>query len=94
MNLFYGFVLGVVGGVIPEFFALYQLRHDWENKKPKWITSWFYWMSTIVMVLLGGGTVCLYLSMGINVNHFMAIHLGITTPVLIASTMKEKPKIN
>ncbi|HEY6871257.1 MAG TPA: hypothetical protein VI298_00890 [Geobacteraceae bacterium] len=94
MTHLYGFALGVIGGVVPEIYALYKLRHDWESNKPKWVTSRFYWSVTAVMILLGGGTVCLYLSMGVNVNELMAIHLGVATPVLIASVIKEKPKID
>lgn len=93
MNHCNGFILGVIGGALPEVYALYKLRHDWEGNKPKWVTSKFYWSVTAVMILLGGGTVYLYLSIGINVNELMAIHLGAATPALI-SFIKEKPKID
>jgi len=93
MELMNGFWLGIVGGIIPELYALYKLRHTFHDEKPAWFTSWFYWIITLVMVLLGGGTVCLYISMGVNVNALIAIHLGMATPLLISTALKEKPKI-
>jgi cytosine/uracil/thiamine/allantoin permease len=46
------------------------------------------------MVLLGGATVLLYQKIGININAFMAVHLGIATPLLISTATKEKPKVD
>jgi hypothetical protein len=94
LTLLNGFWLGVVGGAVPELYALYNLRHTFHETKPAWITSKFYWFITAVMVLLGGGTVCLYIALGVNVNHFVAIHLGMSTPLLISTALKEKPKVD
>jgi hypothetical protein len=85
---------GVIGGALPEILALYNLRHTNKNEKPAWLGSPYYWLVTSVMVLLGGATVVLYQKVGINVNEFMAVHLGIATPLLISTATKEKPKIN
>lgn len=88
------FLYGIVGGALPEILAMYNLRHMDKGKKPAWLTSIYYWLVTLVMVLLGGATVVLYQKIGINVNAFMAVHLGIATPLLISTATKEKPKIN
>ncbi|MFZ6047343.1 hypothetical protein ACFW0H_14650 [Pseudomonas sp. CR3202] len=87
-------IYGVIGGALPEILALYNLRHAQESEKPSWLVSPFYWLVTSVMVLLGGATVVLYQKAGVNVNEFMAVHLGIATPLLISTATKEKPKIN
>ena len=84
---------GTIGGALPEFLAIYNLRAS-EKPKPYWLTSGFYWCITVVMILLGGGTVLLYQKVGINMNEYIAIHLGMSTPVLISTVAKEKPKIN
>ena len=85
---------GMAGGALPEILALYNLRHVNEGEKPQWVKSYFYWCITVVMIFLGGGTVLLYQKIGINVNEFMAVHLGVATPLLITTALKEKPKVD
>ena len=88
-----GFVFGVGGGSVPELYGLWQLRKIPKVDRPDWLFSFFYWFMTSVMVLLGGGVVWLYLKSGINVNYFMAVHLGIATPLIIGNLMKKEPDI-
>ncbi|MFN3703546.1 MAG: hypothetical protein ACK4SG_08730 [Thermomonas sp.] len=88
-----GFFWGLLGGTLPEFYALYNIREDFHKKKPRWIKSWFYWIVTLVMVLLGGAVVLLYLTSGTSLTPFLAIHLGAATPTLIGSFIKDKPAI-
>lgn len=85
---------GMLGGILPEILALYNLRHLKKGEKPQWVGSLFYWTITLIMVLVGGGTVIFYRHIGINVNELMAIHLGISTPVLITTMTKDKLKID
>jgi hypothetical protein len=84
----------VASGFIPEVFALYSLRHTFYRKKPGWLTSRFYWVITVVMVLFGGGTVCLYIAVGVSLNYLAAIQLGMSTPLLISIASKHKPRVN
>ncbi|HEY9829237.1 MAG TPA: hypothetical protein V6D26_01570 [Stenomitos sp.] len=93
MNISEGFFWGITGGALPEIYALYKLRQDFHSNKPGWINSWFYWVITLAMVLLGGGAVALYLLSGINVSPLLAIHIGIATPTLIQGLLAEKPQI-
>ena len=88
-----GFFLGLIGGVIPEIYALYKLRHTFSKKKPGWITSEFYWLITAVMILLGGGTVWLYLKVGVTLIYLAAIQLGMSTPLLISVVSKQRPRL-
>lgn len=85
---------GVLGGVLPEIFALYKLRHIKKGEKPDWLKSWFYWVVTIIMVLLGGATSFLYHKLGIQINELMAVHLGAATPLIISNLGKHKPDIS
>ncbi len=94
MTILEAFGLGIVGGAIPEVFALYNLRYSWHKEQPTWVKSGFYWIVTVTMVLLGGGTAALYVYMNVSITALMAIHLGISTPVLIQTALKENPKIN
>lgn len=88
-----GFLWGLLGGVLPEFYALYKIRQDFHAKSPRWVTSWFYWTVTVVMVLLGGGVVAFYLNSGTVLTPLLAIHLGAATPTLIGSLIKGKPVV-
>ena len=94
LTMLEGFIFGIIGGSIPEIYSLYKLRHTFHENKPGWISSKFYWFITFIMVIFGGGTVCLYLKLGVNINHLIAIHLGISTPIMIGTAMKEQPKID
>ncbi|PHQ24589.1 hypothetical protein CLH62_17010 [Marinobacter guineae] len=85
---------GVIGGALPEFYAIYRIRHYKKESRPLWLSSGFYWITTIFMVALGGGTAFLYHHIGVKINPMMAIHLGLATPVLIQTAIKEKPKID
>ncbi len=88
------FAYGVIGGVIPEVYALYCIRRVWPKEKPSWVKSKFYWFITGLMICLSGGTAYLYYSMNVQLNVLMAIHLGISTPVLIQTAVKESPQID
>lgn len=48
-------VLGFVGGMLSEVYGVYQLRKRSKGQRPAWLRSWFYWISTLAMILLGGG---------------------------------------
>lgn len=94
MELSQGFMWGLLGGVLPEFYVLYNLRQEFHSKRPKWITSWFYWVVTAFMVLLGAGAVVFYLYSGTNISPFLAIHIGAATPTLVGSIIKARPEVD
>lgn len=94
MGLVEAGIYGIIGDLFPELLALYNLRYVEKGEKPHWVASPFYWIITIVMILVGGATVLLYKQIGINVNELMALHLGMATPILITTMTKEKPKID
>lgn len=87
-------VLGFVGGMLSEVYGVYQLRKRSKGQRPAWLRSWFYWISTLAMILLGGGTVWLYLYCGASLNPILAIHLGAATPTLIAALSKSSPSLD
>lgn len=88
-----GFFWGLLGGVLPEFYGLYKIREDFHAQRPRWISSWFYWVVTALMVLLGGGVVAFYLNSGTTLSPFLAVHIGAATPTLISSILKGKPAV-
>lgn len=54
MDMLTGFLFGVFGGFISELLGFYRMRHQTKDH-PDWITSKFYWVTTIAMILVGGG---------------------------------------
>lgn len=88
------FMWGVIGGLLPEALALYKLRHAKKGEMPDWLRSGFYWVVTLVMVVLGGLTALVYQKVGVNINELAALHLGAATPLIIASLEKKKPQVS
>lgn len=84
--------MGVGGGCLPEVLKFYQMREHGE--KPKWVRTWFYWIMTAIMVILGGGVVAIYMAQGATqMNPILALHLGAATPVLIQGVIAGKPNV-
>ncbi len=94
MDLVGAIAFGCVGGVLTEVYALYHLRKRSKSQRPAWLKSPFYWGTTMVMIVLGGGTVWLYLYCGASLNPILAIHLGAATPTLIATLSKSAPALD
>ncbi|WP_142054256.1 hypothetical protein [Achromobacter sp. SLBN-14] len=93
MDVWDGFFLGMGGGALPEVYALYKLREDFHRNKPAWITSKFYWLITLGMIVLGGLAVVLYLKSGTPLNLVLALHLGAATPAMLQGFIASKPNI-
>lgn len=93
MDTIDGFLLGMVGGALPELYALYKLREDFHKTRPGWITSKFYWAVTILMVIVGGLAVVVYLKSGTPLNLVLALHVGAATPALLQGFVSSKPNI-
>jgi hypothetical protein len=86
---------GIAGGIIPEFIALYKLRQIKRSRRPEWITSVFYWVSTILMIGAGGGIVWFYMEViQAQMSALVAIHLGATAPVILQAASQGKIKAN
>lgn len=85
MNLWEGFGLGIAGGLTTEFHAIYRYRKHARRRRPTWILSPFYWLSTLPIVTAGGGVVWLYLASDVPMSPVMALHLGLATPSLVGA---------
>lgn len=91
MHFLEGFLLGALGGVVTEIHGLYQLRKRFHKRRPGWVRSTYYWLSTAAMSLVGGIVVALYLHSGIALSPLLAVHLGAATPTFIGSLSQSFP---
>ena len=93
MGLVEGALFGAVGGSLVELYGLYQLRRRSKSQRPAWLKSPFYWLVTILMIVVGAGVVALYVHSGAQLNPLVALHLGAATPTLIGVFSKNAPEI-
>jgi hypothetical protein len=82
---------GLVGGVLPEFLAVYRTR-DAPQKSEKF-KRWSWWMPTLVMIGAGGGLALLYVHSGNSLNPLLAINVGASTPLILGSLVATAPAI-
>jgi hypothetical protein len=93
MTLLEGFLYGLLGGVLSEVLGLFRLRQQKIETLPEWLTSWFYWATTLSMVAAGGLLVLIYLRSGIAVQPILAVNVGASAPLLIGSVLGQAPPI-
>ena len=84
-------VCGIFGAIAAEVLYVYRMRRE---RPPRYLQSVFYWVSTSFMVLVSGGLVYVYQSVGLVDNPLIALHLGISTPVIIGNLLVKSPNVN
>ena len=90
MDVCEGAILGAVGGILAEVYGLYQIRKKEKSKRPVWLSSTFYWLTTCAMIAVGAAVVALYIRSGAELN---PLHLGAATPTLIGVFSKSAPDV-
>jgi len=71
------FGLGCLGGAIPDVLRLIKGRYD---GAPAYLKTWFFWVMTIVLILLGGGVAVGLQAPGAK----EALTFGFTAPEVIS----------
>lgn len=82
------FLMGCVGGMLSELLHWWGLRQS--KKLPDYVASAFYWLVTICMIAAGGLLAWLYF--GDNVDAIIALHVGISTPILLQKLVTTLPE--
>ena len=83
MDLIPGILWGITGSALVELHSLYGLRK--RNRLPAYISTKFFWIMTILMILAGGLIVAMYIESGASLSPFMAVNLGGSAPLIIKS---------
>lgn len=81
--------MGLLGGLAAEALQWYKIRH--RLKVPAYAAKLLYWITTVVMVLLGGGLAVAYAASGLPLTPLLAINVGVTAPLMFATASKNVP---
>lgn len=84
-----GFLYGLAGGALAEALKWFQMRHDLHRGLPDWSRSSSYWIVTLVMAVAGGVLVFVYLKSGLTLEPILAVNVGMTAPLILASLSKQ-----
>lgn len=93
MEIWHGFLYGMLGGVLAELFGLFRLRQQAPKDLPIWLKSPFYWIVTLLMVLAGGGLVFVYLQSGVEMKAIVAVNIGASAPLIIGTLVAQTPAL-
>lgn len=93
MDILYGFLYGMLGGLFAETLRLFRLRHLAPARLPDWLRSWFYWLATLAMITAGGILVVIYLESGISFQPIVAVNIGASAPYVIGSLVEQVPLV-
>jgi len=91
------FVVGFVGGCLGEFLTIYELRKSDPGTLPRYLSSPFYWIMSLIMAAMGGGLATVY---GFKeVQAIVVLNIGGSAPLIIKSLISgfappANPKIN
>ena len=81
------FIVGCLGGIMGEALHWYQRRSS--PRMPAYLRGARYWVSTAVMVVIGGLLATLY---GIEEKSAtLVVHIGLTAPLIIKSLAQVVP---
>ena len=75
------FSLGFLGAFLADFIGWYKLRRLKPEELPKYLSSFFYWIISFAMWIVGGILVILYGTS--NVNAILALNIGASAPLII-----------
>jgi len=84
-----GFFWGVFGGVLVELLAWYKDRSTPSQSLP-WQK---YWIATSLMILAGGGLVCMYMQSDVKLNAIICVNIGASAPLIIGALAGSAPRI-
>lgn len=91
MDLWISVAFGVFGGLVVELLHLYNVRYQGLPKYAK--ESWF-WVVATGMALSGGILVLAYRLSDIDIHPILAINIGATAPLILASIASNAPNLS
>ena len=89
MTILAGFGWGIFGGGLVELLAWYKDRRNPAQSLP----LQKYWIATILMILAGGGLVCMYMQSDVQLNAILCVNIGASAPLIIGAFAGTTPPI-
>ncbi len=93
MSVTYGLIIGFLGGLAPEVYAIWELRYSARNRRPAWLRSWFYYAASLAMAAVGAFLVWLYMSSGTEMPPILAAHIGASAPLALRRLGEHLPGV-
>ena len=95
LNLPDSVYIAAFGGLIANVLPLMELRSVKPERRPDF-SDFFYWLPFIILPVLGGFAAYLYERQDIELTPFLAVHVGVSSPVVFGSILRSVPntKIN
>ena len=90
-NVWIPILFGVFGGVVVELLQLYNLRY---KGLPEYAKDLWFWIISSAMALSGGVLVFAYLLTGMDITPILAINIGATAPLILASIASNTPNLS
>jgi len=91
MGLLETFAWGLFGGFGAEIAVVFSNRHRAAKDFPYWLKSWPYYVTAVVMLLVGGGVAVAYASSGTTLNAMLAIQIGASSPLIFRKLTETVP---
>lgn len=82
------FFWGMLGGISPEVLIAYKFRKCAPGKFPAHFKTIFYYVATLVMVMLSGALALAYSLSGNELSVILAINIGASAPLIIGNISK------
>lgn len=83
---------GALGGAVPELLTITKLRKKEASKLPHWLKSPLYWVVAGAWIALGALFAYAY-SNYINLNPFLAAHIGASAPLICGMMARNPPDV-
>lgn len=85
------FLAGCIGGFCGDFLGWWKLRTCDPQEFPKYLKYYYYWILTFLMWVVGGLCAIAYGTKEVHV--ILAIHLGISAPLIIQKLSSIMPRV-
>ena len=83
-------ILGVIGGIIFDFFQLLELQNKPKEDRPDF-KDWLYWLPYLVWPILSGLLVYAYDTPNLKLNKLISLQLGVSAPLIFRQMLQSNP---
>jgi hypothetical protein len=93
MDSFDAFLFGCLGGFIAEALAVNNVRKSKKVGWPDQMKHWSYWITAVVMTLVGGAASYIY-AQDVKLTALLAVQIGVSAPIIFGSATKKSASVS